>query len=330
MLPRLASACPLLCPLLVASGVGLVLPGMSWAQAYPTRSITLIRPFSPGGGADATWRTIIQAASAAIGQQIVLESRPGAAGRNALNALKNATPDGYLLGTGTNIELVIQGLAQSNLVVEPMRDYMPITTTFQNPLVLIANSKVPFRDMKGMIAYAKANPKKLNFGSGGVGSTSHLGVELINMMAGIEIVHVPYKGGAPAQTAVVAGEVELGLAAGVAKPFVDSGKLVAIATTTSSARWETFPNTPTLTELGFPVTVAPWQGLIGPAQLPAEVVAKLQAAFHSALKDPALVAKLRSAGNDIIPSTPAEFAARVQAEYKTWGPVVKKVGLTFN
>lgn len=300
------------------------------AQPYPTRSITLIRPFPPGGGSDVAWRTIAQAATVPIGQQIVLDSRPGAAGRNGLNALKTAMPNGYLLATGTNIELVIQGLALPSMVVEPGRDYTGITTTFQNPLVLIANPKVTFRDMRGMIAFAKANPNKLNFASGGVGSTSHLGIELINMMAGVEIVHVPYKGGPPAQTAVVAGEAELGLASGVAKPFVDSGKLIAIATTTSPGRWEAFPNIPTLTELGFPVTVAPWQGVIGPPGMPEEIVARINAAFLAALKDPSLVEKLRATGNDIIPSTPAEFAARVATENKIWGPVVRKVGLTFD
>ena len=260
---------------------GIPLHGL--AQGYPSRPVTLVYPYSAGSGPDTIVRTIASAASSTLGQAMVVENRPGAAGRNGLNALKTARNDGYFIVAVTSVEGVVQGLANPEFALEPYKDYAPITLAFETPMVLAANPSVPFRDLKGLIAYAKASPGKLNVGTSGAGGSVLLAIEILNAVGGIDLVPVHYKGVAPAVAATLAGDVQLTFSGGTVKPHTDAGKLVSIVTT-GDRRWSLFPAAPTLIESGINFQSAPWIAMIAPAGTAPDVTGKLNQAFVGAMK----------------------------------------------
>jgi tripartite-type tricarboxylate transporter receptor subunit TctC len=298
------------------------------AQAYPSRQITLIYPYAPGSAADAAWRTVTQEAGKQIGQSIIFENRPGAGGRIGLEAGIKGAKDGYTLGIANNALLIVLPEIDQTLKVEPGKDFTPIVLGNETFLVVASPSSVPFKDVRGLIAYAKANPGKLNGATSGAGSGGHLGLEMLKTMAGIDIVAVHYKGEAPAVTALVAGEVQIFLSAAAAKPHMESGKLIGYATT-GRQRWSLFPNLPTVAESSTlkDFNVASWLGVIGPSDLPREVVAKVNQAFNASLNNTEVREKLAAAGWAVKGGTPEQFTSLIRADRELLRPVIKAANI---
>ena len=223
----------------------------SSGQAYPTsRPITIAYQFGPGAF-DTMLRPLSTEVGKLLGQSVIFENRPGANGRLVLNSMKTAKPDGYYLGYPINGTLIHLPLADANFKLEVNKDYLPVAFVIETAQVLTAHPEVPFRDIKGMIAYAKANPNKLNVAVN-LGGASHFIAELIKYTAGIDMAMIPYKSSQAGMLDLVSGRVQLAISSGTAKPFVDSGKLVAVATT-AQQRWKAFPNQPTFSEAGLPI-----------------------------------------------------------------------------
>lgn len=299
-------------------------------QSYPDRPIRLIWPYSGGTGGDAAWRAAAEAAGRVLGQPIVLENRPGSAGRNGINALKTAAKDGYLLAGGTTGEVVIQGVAEPELRLEPLVDYAPVSLLLESNLVLGAHPSVPFRDIKALIQYAKSNPGKLNAGHGGFGTATHIAISMLAAASNIDIVMVPFKGAGPSTTAVLANVVQLTFNSAGVKALIESGKMVGLATA-GEKRWKLFPTIPTMVESGIPATSVLWHGLLAPAGTPETVVVKLQAAFAAGMKAPEVAEKLeKGLGLDVVGSTQEAFAARIKSDTAALAPVIRKLNLKFN
>jgi len=299
-------------------------------QDYPRRQITLVYPYGAGSAPESGWRAIAQEASRVLGQPIVFENRTGAGGRIGFDSVRRAQPDGYTLGIVPNGVLIVQPLADPALKVEPGKDYLPVVRAVDIYQVLVAHPSMPFRDVKSLIAYAKANPGKLAYSSGGAGNQSHVGMERFKTAAGIDILHVPYKGEGAAVTDVLAGQVQLSMPSGSAKPHVDKGTLIGLATT-GPRRWSLFPQLPTLIEAGLPgLTSITWMGVIAPPGTPADVVAKVNSAFNAALKAQPVHAKLEELGFTPVGSTPAEFETLVRDDLKAWEPIIRKANIKLN
>lgn len=304
--------------------------GSATAQTFPNRAITFIYPYAAGSAPDAAWRALALEAGKVLGQTVIYENRVGAGGRIGFDGIMRAAKDGYTIGVVNNGLTVTQPLADPTLKVEPGKDYAPIIRTIDIYQVLVAHPSMPFRDLRGMIAYAKANPGKLNYSSGGAGNQSHVGTERLKAQAGIEMMHIPYKGEGPAVTDLIAGQVQVSMPSGSAKPFVDSGKLVALATT-GPTRWHLFPNLPTLSEAGLPgLTSVTWMGVVAPAGTPPDVVAKLNAAFNTALKSPEIRSKLQGYGFEVVGSSAAEFDTLIRNDLQVWAPIIKNAGIKLN
>lgn len=302
-----------------------------FAQSYPTRPITLVYPYPAGSTTDSAWRVIAQETSKQLGQPIVFENRAGASGKIGLAAVTaSAARDGYLLGIINNTLSVLLPLMDPGFRAEAGKDFTPISLAIETYAALVANPGVPFRDIEGLVKYAKANPGKLNFGSAGSGTPSHLNVELLKRGAGIDVVHVPYKGEAPALNDLLGGQVQAYFGVGILKPHVEARKLIGLATT-GPERWALFPNLPTFREAGYPgVLAASWLGLIGPSGLPRDVVARANRALSSALQEPEVRRKLAEQGWVTRPSTPEEFEARIKSDVERWTPIIRSANIKLN
>lgn len=313
---------------LLAAALAALMAANAGAQAYPNRSITLIYPFAAGSTTDAAWRTIAQEASKQIGQPIVFENRAGAGGKIGLEATIKAGKDGYTLGIMNNGLSVFLPQIDPTFRLEPVRDYTPIVFGNESYLVWVASTSAPFRDIKGLIAYAKANPGKLNFATAGVGTGAHLGLEMFKSMAGLDITAVHYKGESPAVTALLTGEAQLALPAAGAKSNIDSGKLIALATS-GNQRWRMFPNLPTMGEAaGLPQYSMSFSlGVIGPSELPPEIVARVNRAFNAALNAAEVRARLESAGWTVKGGTPEQFLAVIRAEQELYRPIIRAANI---
>lgn len=299
------------------------------AQPYPSRPITFIYPFPQGSGPEIVMRQLAGHVGNALGQNIVVEIRTGSAGRNSLKAMATGPKDGYLIGFASASELITQALADPALEAEPRVHFAPVIVAFKNFQVLYANASAPFKDGRSMLAYAKANPGKLNWGTS-PGIAGHLTLELLKAATGLDIVYVPFRGGPPAITALLGGEIDLVSTDSAPKPLVDAGKLIALGTTNSQRR-KPFPDLPTLQEQGlngFEVTT--WHSVIAPPGTSPEAIAKLRQAYGNALKLPDVVRKLEELGAEPADLGPDEFVSLVQADLKKWGPIVRKLGLKFN
>lgn len=303
----------------------------SFAQAFPNRPITLIYPYPAGSTTDNAWRLIAQEASRTLGQNVVVENRAGASGRIGLDAVSRAAnKEGYTIGVINNTLSVLLPLMDATFKVEPGKDYTPVTGAIETYAVLVANPSVPFKDLAGLISYAKDNPGKLNIASAGTGTPSHLAGELLARSAGIRLTHIPYKGEAPALADLLGGQVQLYFGVGILKPHVEAGRLIGIATT-GPQRWNSFPNLPSFTEAGFPgVLTASWLGVIGPPGMAEESVNQLNRAFGTALRNPELRKKLEEQGWVLQPSTPQEFAARIGTDVERWTPIIRAANIKVN
>jgi tripartite-type tricarboxylate transporter receptor subunit TctC len=310
-----------------ALGLISIAPAPAQAQAWPNRPIKLICPFPAGGGTDVMARIVAQQLTTRLGQNVYVENRSGANGGAGSLEVARAEPDGYTLGAISDSPNTVNPSLYANLQYVPLRDFVAVARVNHFPSYLVAHPSVPFKNVAELIAYAKANPGKLNYSSGGVGNFSHLGLAMLSFQAGINLVHVPYRGIGPATTAVLAGEVQLTYNnVATALPHVQAGKLNGLAVGTST-RLPALPNVPTVAETlpGFNVT--PWVGIFAPAKTPKEITERISREVEALLKDPAVVKnfadqQIRAAYLD----TPA-FTAEIKKETEAWEKVIKTLGI---
>jgi tripartite-type tricarboxylate transporter receptor subunit TctC len=309
--------------------LGLVLAqGFVRAQeAYPARPIRFILPFPPGGGTDILGRIISERLSASLGQPVVIENRGGAGGNVGAEAAAKSAPDGY------TIVLVAPSLAispslYSKLNYDPVKDFAPVSLVATVPNVMITHPSVPARTLAEFIALAKTKPGRMNFGSGGNGTSNHLAGELFNIVAGVKLVHVPYKGVNLAMNDVLSGEVQL-VVIGVpaASPHIKAGKLRALALI-APRRSPAIPEVPTVAEAGLPgFEVTTWYGVLAPAGTPRPIVTRLNAELVRIMHAPELKERLAALATDPATGTPEEFADYIKREIEKWGEVVRQAGL---
>ncbi|HET7766332.1 MAG TPA: tripartite tricarboxylate transporter substrate binding protein [Burkholderiales bacterium] len=310
-----------------------LLPVMSPAQTgYPAKPMRMIIPFAPGGASDFVGRIMQPKMSELLGQQVVIENRGGAAGNIGLEAAAKADPDGYTIFLGNIGTIAINPAVFRSLNIKPQRDLVAVTEVVDVPGVLIANDAFPPKTVQELVAYARAHPGKLNYGSPGSGSQNRLEMELFRRAAGgMDMVHIPYKGGAgPAVTGLIAGETQLMFTtAPSALGFIKGGRLKVLAVT-SAKRMAALPDVPTMVESGFPRSVTgSWQGIFVPKGTPRQAVDKLFAVTQQVMKTPDVVERLAGGGVDVVLSaSPEAFAEFVGRESERWGQVALEVGAT--
>ena len=315
----------------VVLGAGLLGGTSALAQAYPTKPVTIIVPFAAGGTTDILARIIGQALTAELGQSVVVDNRAGAGGNIGGQAAAKATPDGHTLFMGTVGTHAINASLYKKMPFDPVKDFAPLTRVANVPNLLVANPAQPYKSVKDLIAYAKANPGKVNFGSSGNGSSIHLSGELFKSLAKVDMQHVPYKGSAPAVTDLLGNQIDnMFDNMPSAIQHVRSGKLVPLAVTTAKRSPE-LPNVPTIAEAGVPgYEATSWFGMFAPAGTPAPVLAKLNAAIVKVLAQPDVKKKINEQGAEVYSETPEQFAAFIQAESVKWGKVVKESGASLD
>ena len=297
------------------------------AAAYPDKPIRMLVGFAAGGGTDTTARAIGQPLSEALGQQVIVDNRPGAAGNIAADITAHSVPDGYTILMGTIAALAINPSLYQKLPFDPIKDFEPISLAVSSMNVLVVHPSVAAKNVKELIALAKAQAGKLTYGSSGVGGAGHLAGVLFDQLAGTKMIHVPYKGGAPAIIALVSGEVNMVFAtAETAVPQVKAGKIRALGVTTAK-RSALLPDLPTIAEGGLPGYEANnWYGLLAPAKTPAAIVERLNREVVKVLNMPNVKEQLFRSGLDASPSTPKEFGAYIKSEMAKWSKVVKASG----
>lgn len=294
----------------------------------PTKPVRFIVGFPPGGATDLVARIIQPKLSAALGNQVIVDNRPGANGVISLQILKNAEPDGYTIGMGHIGGIVISPAIQK-VPYDPFKDFSYISMLVSLQNILIVHPSVPVKTLPEFLAYAKAQQGRLNYASSGVGSPGHLAGVLLENMAKISMTHVPYKGGGPAITDLVAGHVPSYFAViSTAVPHVQSGKARAIAVT-GAKRAEVLSNVPTVSEAGIKGYLATnWYGMIAPANMPAQIVSRLNHDIVAALHSPDVIKQLKDRGIDADPSSAAEYLAFAKSEQKRWLPIMKAAHIT--
>ncbi|MBI3043968.1 MAG: tripartite tricarboxylate transporter substrate binding protein [Betaproteobacteria bacterium] len=315
--------------LLVLAALALV-SGVAAAQAYPSRPIRMIVPWPPGGGTDGTGRILAQALTEELGTQVIVDNRGGASGRIGTELGARAAPDGYTLVMGTVAPNAILPASGAKLAYDTVRDFAPIGLVATSDYVLVVHPSLPVKSVTDLIALAKSRPGQVNFASAGNGSMAQLAAELFKLLARVDMVHVPYKGGGPAVTATVAGEVSVyfGSGPGVV-PFTSTGRLRALATS-GKKRSKTFPGLPTVAETLPGHEAVQWFALLAPAGTPKNVISKLHAATAKVVGTPKVAQQLAAVGSDPDVSTPEELARHIQAELAKWRKVVKASKLSFD
>jgi len=310
-----------------AATVALLACGVAGAQEYPTRPIRLIAPFAPGGPTDLFARLMGAKLGERLGQPVLVENRPGAGGSVGAEAAAKASPDGYTLVLVSS-SFAVNATLYPKLPYDTLKDFAPVTLLASAPFLLAANQGVPAGSVRELIAYAKANPGKLNYGSGGSGSGPHIVAELFKSEAGVNIVHIPYKGTGPLIAALVAGDVQLAFGNIFALvPQIKSGRLKAIAVT-GRERSSALPEVPTVAESGLPGFEAVGvHGLLAPAGTPRRIVDKLNAECVAILRSPEVRSQLASEGAEPVGNTPEQYAAHIAAEVQKWGRLVRERGI---
>ncbi len=296
-------------------------------SGYPSKPIRIIVPFPAGGTADVLPRVLAEKLSARFGQPVLIENRAGASGNIGAEAVFKADPDGYTLLSAPPPPLVINPSLYPKLAFDPSQ-FVPITVIASVPNVLLVHPKVPSNTLQEFIAYAKANPDKLNYASQGSGTTSHLTAEMFKSMAGVRITHVPYKGTAPALTDLLGGQVDMMFDnLGVSAQHVRSGKLKALAVS-STVRINSLPHVPTVIEAGLPgFTSVAWYGVVAPPKTPPEIAAKLSVAIIETLKHPDVIKRLQDLSAEPVGSTPAEMSAFMRDEVERWRRVIQSANV---
>jgi tripartite-type tricarboxylate transporter receptor subunit TctC len=310
-----------------AAALMLVLASGAQAQTYPNRPIRLLVGLAPGGGTDVTARIVAAKLGDLLGQQIIVENRAGSGGLIAADTAAKATADGYTLLFGAISYSAIFASLYKKLPYDPVKDFAPISLVATLPNVLVVNPSLPVKSVSDFVAYAKARPGNISYGSSGNGSSLHLSMEMLKTMAGIDVLHVPYKGGAPALADLIGGQIQVmfdNLPGQIA--YIKSGRTRALAVTTAKRNAQ-LPDVPTMIESGVPgFEVTVWYGIFAPAGVPKAVVAKLNADLVKTLNLPDVKDRMAQQGADPAPTTPEQFAAFQKSEVAKWAQVVKTSG----
>ena len=299
---------------------------ITWAQTYPTRPVRIIAATAPGGGPDILARLMGQRLSERLGQPFVIENRPGAGTNIGTEAVVRAPPDGYtflLVSTSNAINAALYDKLNFNF----LRDIAPVAGIIRQPLVMVVNPSVPAKTVHEFTAYAKANPGKINFGSPGIGTPGHVAGELFKMMAGVDLVHVPYRGGGPVMTDLLGGQVQVlfGSTSLTVEP-IRAGKLRPLAMTTAT-RWEGLPDIPTVNDFVSGYEASAFVGIGGPRNTPAEIIDTLNKEINAALADHKIKARLADLGGVALPGSPAEFGKLIADETEKWGKVIRAANI---
>ena len=312
----------------LASGTAMAASPFARAQEYPAQLIKWVVPYPAGGGTDVIARTLAEAMRQTLGQQIVVDNRPGASTNIGADIVAKSKPDGYTIMSADNAVLAFNEHLFSKLPFNPEKDFTYIGAIGKFPLALVVHPDFPAKNFKEFLAYVKANPGKVNYASPGNGSPHHLAMEMFKVRTGTFITHIPYRGAAPAMADVMGGQVPcmfLDLASGLS---IMQGNKVRVLAIGSGARSKLLPNVPTLAEVGVPNTeVFAFQGILGPAGLPAAVVNKLNGDLNKAFGTPTVQKRFDDFGMEAMPGTPAQFAALSRAESRRWGPIIKQAGI---
>ena len=310
------------------SRVAVLLLLMSFAsfassQTWPERAIRLINPFAPGGFGDGVARPMFEQLGQALGQSIIVESQAGANGSLASNVVAKAAPDGYTLLIANLGPIAINPTLYPDTTVNPLKVFSPVTQLVSGPLILVVHPDFQAKTFSELIAFAKDNPGKLTYGSVGPGSTTHLAGELLKLQSHLDMLQVPFKGAAPVITNLMGKQIDMAfINISIAMPFIESGKLRAIAVTTVN-RSSAMPDVPAIAEFLPGYEVNPWWGLLAPINTPAHIIARIQQAFVTILKNPQIAERLRQNGLEPEGTTPAEFGKRIAADIEKWREVIK-------
>lgn len=311
---------------IAAAGAALLFCAPAMAQKFPSKPVRIVVGFGAGGGTDLAARAIGQKLTDAFGSSFIVDNRPGAAGNLAGDIVAKANPDGYTM-LMANSTIAIPSLS-AKLPFDVRKDFMPLSLVALGPSVLVVHPSLQVKDVKGLVALAKAKPRQLSFGSGGVGNVTHLAMELLMSSASIDMVHIPYKGGAPSVVGLVSGEVQLLFTSiPTALPQINAGKMRALGVSISK-RSVALPNVPTIAESGLPgYYAASWYGLMLPAGVPRPVVDALSKEIVAAMEVPAIRDGMLKQGFEPVGNTPAEFAKFIREEIPRWEKVVKNAGI---
>jgi tripartite-type tricarboxylate transporter receptor subunit TctC len=299
----------------------------AFAQTWPDKPIRFVMSAPAGSSIDVIGRTLADKLKDRLGQPVIVENKPAAGGTVATAEVAKAAPDGYTMVLAFNGPLSIAPLL-STVPYDVQKDLAPVIITSSQPNVLAVTSQLPVKSVQELVAYARANPGKLNFASVGNGSSSHLNAELLKSMAGIDIVHIPFNGSPPAVTATIQNETQMIFAVmQPLQPQVQAGKLRALAVT-SAKRFALLPDLPTIAESGYPgFDALAWNGVLVPAATPKAIVQRLNTEINAVLRDPDVVQKMHASGFALVGGTPEEFAALIRAESEKWAPVIRKAGV---
>jgi tripartite-type tricarboxylate transporter receptor subunit TctC len=310
--------------------LSLALPGLptAHAQSWPSKPVRIVVPFSPGGFADSSARSIADRLAARLGQPVVVDNRPGASGNIGAEQVAKSAPDGYTLLLAYDGTVVVNPHVYARLGFDTLRDFAPVTKLGDNAVIIVAHPSLPANNLRELIALAKAKPGTLNFGSAGTGSTAHLACEMLNQRAGIDLIHVPYKGGGQAMADVVGGQIPLVCTAiATAQQFLRAGKLKGIGIS-GEKRDPAVPDVPTFVESGMPgFVVNSWVGILAPAHTPRAVIDRLQTDIAAVLQLPDVRARYAVLGIEPVGNKPDEYAAQLKTDLENWGPVVKKANV---
>jgi tripartite-type tricarboxylate transporter receptor subunit TctC len=298
------------------------------AEEFPSRPITWVVPFAPGGITDTTSRIVAEEMSKTLGQSVLIDNRGGAGGTVGTEQVARARPDGYTMIYGTQGTMAANVSLRKNLSYDPLKSFLPVHLVGQTPNIFVAYEGAPFNSVQEFVAYAKQHPGKVTFSSSGVGTATHLVAELFKTVAGVDMLHVPYKGSAPALNDLIAGRVDVMFDYQVAVgPHVEAGKLKVLATT-APERMKTMPGAPTMAELGLKeMTTESWSGIMVPAGTPAPVVDRLAAAAHTAMTSERVRTHFEKFGTRVMLQQKAEMTPFIEKEIKRWGDVIEKAGL---
>lgn len=301
---------------------------MAQSQEYPNKPIRFMVGFPPGGSTDVAARLIAPRLAERLGQPVIIDNRSGAGGNLAVEAIAKSAPDGYTIGFGVSGSLTINVTLQPNLPYDTLRDLTPITMAVNNPLILVANASFPVKDVRELVAFARSKPGPIAFGSGGTGTAMHLAGALLKLTAGVDLVHVPYKGTNPAVNDLVGGQIPLAIVdVASALKFIKAGRIHALGVT-GAKRAEMASDIPTISESGAPgFYVLSWFGIVAPARLPQEIVKRLNADLRAVLEAPDLRERFFATGLEPAPTSPEEFGNIIKSEISRWAKVIKDAGI---
>ena len=298
------------------------------AQQWPSRPVKIVVPFSPGGFADSGARAVSEKLAARLGQPVLIENRVGASGNIGTEMVAKSAPDGYTLLLAFDGTMVINPHVFAKIPFDTLKDFQPVTKLGDAPVIVAAHPSVPVKDLRELIAAAKAKPNSFSYGTSGTGNTPHLVGEMLNLRAGTDFQHIPYKGGSQAVADAVGGQIPLVFTAiASAGQFIRAGKLKVLGVT-SKVRVAAMPDAPTFIESGLPgFVVNSWVGILAPARTPRPIVDRLQRDLAAVLKEPDVRERFAILGNEPVGNTPDEYAAQIKADLAQWGEIVKKAGV---